>query len=97
MFKNDIFPCGSIGCQSKRRGNKENKENKEKKEKTTSDSFYVYYREVKSLGLIENSHNTTLTFLFGAVLTDNFLLWGIFDRRFFYYGAVLTENSGRFE
>jgi len=32
----------------------------------------VYNREVKSLRLIENSHNTTLTFLFGAILTDDF-------------------------
>jgi len=35
--------------------------------------------------MIENSHNTTLTFLFGAVLTDDFKYW-----------AVLTENMGRF-
>ena len=34
---------------------------------------------------MENSQNTTLTFLFGAVLTDDF-----------WYGAVLTENWGRF-
>jgi len=34
--------------------------------------IYVYYREVKSLRLIENSNNTTLTFQFGAVLTDDF-------------------------
>jgi len=34
---------------------------------------------------MENSQNTTLTSLFGAVLTDDFL-----------YGAVLTENWGRF-
>jgi len=46
----------------------------------------VYYREVKSLRLIENSHNTTLTFLFGAVLTEN---WGRFP---FSIGAVLTGN-----
>ena len=41
----------------------------------------LYYREVKSIGLIENTHNTTLSFLFGGVLTDEFS-----------YGAVLTEN-----
>ena len=35
--------------------------------------------------MIENSHNTTLTFLFGAVLTVDFKYW-----------AVLTENLGRF-
>jgi len=45
----------------------------------------VYYCEVKALRLKENSQNTTLTFLFGAVLTDDFL-----------YVAVLTENWGRF-
>jgi len=45
----------------------------------------VYNREIKSLGLIENSHNTTLTFLFGAVLTDVFL-----------YGSVLTEIGAVF-
>jgi len=45
----------------------------------------LYYREVKSIRLIENSHNTTLSFLFGGVLTDEFS-----------YGAVLTENKGRF-
>ena len=35
--------------------------------------------------MIENSHNSTLTFLFGAVLTNDFKYW-----------AVLTENWGRF-
>jgi len=39
----------------------------------------VYYREVKSLRLIENSHNTTLTFLFGAVLTGAVFDWGRFE------------------
>ena len=34
--------------------------------------LHVYYHEVKSLRLIETSHNTTLTSLFGAVLTDDF-------------------------
>ena len=38
----------------------------------------VYYREVKSLRFIENSHNKTLTFLFGAVLTDDFFNMGPF-------------------
>ena len=45
------------------------------------------YHSVKSLGFIENSLNTTLNFLFGAVLTDSF----------YFYGAVLTENWGRFD
>jgi len=43
----------------------------------------MYYREVKSLGLIENLHNTTLNFLFVSVLTDYFLTenWKRFDRK----------------
>jgi len=56
----------------------------------------VYYREVKSLRLKENSQNTTMTFLFGAVLTEN---WGRFNRKWgrfglglFSTGAVLTGN-----
>ena len=51
----------------------------------------MYYREVKSLRLIKNSHFTTLTFLFGAVLTDDCLIWGRFNKKI---GAVL--NWGRF-
>jgi len=43
-----------------------------KRQDKTSFFLRVYYREVKSLRLIENSHNTTLTFMLGAVLTDDF-------------------------
>ena len=46
----------------------------------------MYYGEVKSLALIENSYISTLTFLFGAVSTDEF-----------YYWVVLTENWDPFD
>ena len=57
----------------------------------------MYIREVKSLRFIENSHNTTLTFLFGAVLTDDFLIWSHFNRKLwpFWTGAVF--DLGRFD
>ena len=61
------------------------------KQKTRHASFDMYYREVKSLRLKGKLQNITLTFLFGAVLTDDF-----------WYGAVLTESGavsdwGRFD
>jgi len=59
----------------------------------------VYYREVKSLRLIENSHtcNTTLTFLFGAVLTDDFLIWDRFNRKLGPFWTGVFFDWGRFE
>ena len=57
-----------------------------KRQDKTSVFLHVYYHEVKKLRMIENSHNSTLTFLFGAVLTDDFKYW-----------AVLTKKLGRFE
>jgi len=77
---------------------------------TTPAVFFVYFGEVISLGMIihviQHCINTTLFFLFGAVLTDIFLLWDRFNQqlglfwpklepfglRQFLIGAVLTGN-----
>jgi len=69
----------------------------DKRQDKTCFFLRVYYREVKSLRLIENSHNKTLTFLFGSVLIDDVLIWGRFNRKLGPFWTEVVFDWGRFE